>query len=387
MDEVLAQPNADEPHRNEVISLKKLLKGDGSWGTRKLLLGWIVDTVRQTLELPPHRKEILANIFADLARTKRVSERKWRKVLGSLRFVSQATPGSAGLFCALQLALNRSSDGRIRITKALRLHIDAFASLAASLCHRPTHLAEIVAQEPSRAGATDAAKPGMGGIFYDTDGNPYLWRYPFPQDMQDNIVAADNLSGLITNSDLEQAGVLGQLYIMCDESDLRYATVSTGTDNTPTVSRFSKGAVSSDGPAAQLCNLSCMHQRQHRYCHLITHLPGEDNVMADDASRLQHLTDAALLSHFEQRYPQGKPWRLLHLRPEHASKLISALRCELQNTPPLDELAAPTTRVEEAQFGQLPLTDGWSLFRLKIRTPNVTNPHRQDCPCSLHFKT
>ena len=49
------------------MSLKKLLAGDGSWGTRKLILGWIIDSVRQTIELPPHRKETLHQIVTELA--------------------------------------------------------------------------------------------------------------------------------------------------------------------------------------------------------------------------------------------------------------------------------------------------------------------------------
>jgi hypothetical protein len=57
VDEVLARPLPNEG-RNEAVSLKKLLKGKGSWGTRKLILGWIVDTVRQIIELPPQRKHI-----------------------------------------------------------------------------------------------------------------------------------------------------------------------------------------------------------------------------------------------------------------------------------------------------------------------------------------
>jgi hypothetical protein len=45
----------DSPHRQEPISVKKLLKGDGCWTTRKVVLGWLIDTVRHTVELPPHR--------------------------------------------------------------------------------------------------------------------------------------------------------------------------------------------------------------------------------------------------------------------------------------------------------------------------------------------
>ena len=68
IDRVLAQPAIDEKHRNEAMSLKKLLQGDGSRNTRKvIILGWIVDTIRHTIELPPHCKETLAQIFEELA--------------------------------------------------------------------------------------------------------------------------------------------------------------------------------------------------------------------------------------------------------------------------------------------------------------------------------
>ena len=179
--------------------------------------------------------------------------------------MSQAIPGSAGLFCALQLALKRASDGRIRITKALRHHVNAFASLAASLCHRPTHLAEIVPQEPTLLGATDAAKMGMGGVYFDSTGRSIVWRFPFPQHIQDRLVSTNNMSGTITNSDLEQAGLLGQVALMATTHDIRYATLANCCDNTPAVSRIRKGAVSSDGPASFLCNYGCSHQRLHCY--------------------------------------------------------------------------------------------------------------------------
>ena len=174
IDEALARPTASETHRNEAISLKKLIQGDGSWATRQLILGWIIDILRQTLELPAHRKLSLAEIFTSLANTKRVSVKRWQSILGKLRFVSQAIPGSVGLFSALQLALSRPSDGRIRITKALRHHITAFASLAASLCHRPTHLAEIVPHAPSLLGTTDTAKMVMGGVYFDPEGRAFV---------------------------------------------------------------------------------------------------------------------------------------------------------------------------------------------------------------------
>jgi hypothetical protein len=44
-------------------------------------------------------------------------------------------------------------------------------------------------------------------------------------------------------------------------------------------------------------------------------IPSVLNSMADDASCLTHLSDAALLSHFNTHYPQNLPWRLLMPRP------------------------------------------------------------------------
>ncbi len=40
--------------RREPVSLKKLKAGDCSWGTIKLVLGWIIDTVQMTISLRPH---------------------------------------------------------------------------------------------------------------------------------------------------------------------------------------------------------------------------------------------------------------------------------------------------------------------------------------------
>jgi hypothetical protein len=65
----------------------------------------ILDTIRQIMELPPHQKLLLANIFQDLQGRKRISRKTWEPYLGQLRFVLIDIPGLAGLFSALQLAL------------------------------------------------------------------------------------------------------------------------------------------------------------------------------------------------------------------------------------------------------------------------------------------
>ena len=94
-----------------------------------------------------------------------MSERRWRKALGKLRFIARGVPGSKGLLSALQLAVNRASDGRIRITANVRHHLQTFEALVADLCKQPTHLAEIVPEDPALIGTTDGSGLGLGGVF------------------------------------------------------------------------------------------------------------------------------------------------------------------------------------------------------------------------------
>jgi hypothetical protein len=66
----------DPPTRQEPISIKKLLEGDGSWSTIKLVLGWILDTESLTIRLPPHCVECLWEILDKIPPTQRRSSIK-----------------------------------------------------------------------------------------------------------------------------------------------------------------------------------------------------------------------------------------------------------------------------------------------------------------------
>ena len=43
--------------------LKKAMQGDGDWATIKEILGWVVDTVSETLQLPPKRMAELLSLM------------------------------------------------------------------------------------------------------------------------------------------------------------------------------------------------------------------------------------------------------------------------------------------------------------------------------------
>ena len=77
------------------------------------------------------------------------------------------------------------------------------------------------------------------------------------------------------------------------------------------------------GGSGTLCGTAISHQRKHRHCLHIGHLAGDHNVMADNTSCFQELTDPTFLAHFEQFHSQEHPWQLLQPRPTMVSRLIS----------------------------------------------------------------
>ena len=335
------RPNdaADDVLRKEPISVKKLQKGDDFWSTQKIILGWLIDTANKTIALPPHRRDRVLVLLQSLVHRKRTSVKQWHQLLGELRSMSLAIPGSRGCFSFLQHAL-RPGARRIKITTQVRHQLQDFLWLAKDVSSRPTHLAEVVPTPPSYYGAMDAAKSGMGGVWFPPLTNvplavtphpsarlqqPCLWRSPFPQSVQQDLVSFINPKGSITNSDLELAGTIASDDILASAVPVAHISTCGLCDNTPAVSWRQKGSTTTVGPAAYLLQLSSIHQRHFRYKPEFHHIAGDANVMADDCSRLWHLSDSELLTYFNSHYPQTQSWQMLHLRPEMNSALISCL--------------------------------------------------------------
>jgi hypothetical protein len=323
----------DNPFRQEPASDKKMQKGDATWATHKVLLGWLVDTLKMIIELPPHRLKRLFEIMDSVPpHQERTSVKKWQKLLGELRSMVLAVPGGKGMFSILQSVLTKRCDStsRLRLTKPVHAILKNFRLLAQDLATRPTRLAELIpADRPLMLGAHNVAALGMGGIHVvpmeDGSVDPILWRPPFPPVIASRLVSSDNPTGNITNSELELAGSVAQLDVLSQQYDVREKTVHNSSDNVATVWWQRKGAVSSTGPTHRLLRLQALHQRHFRYAPLHDYIPGGANAMSDDCSRLWALTDNQLLDHFNSSFPQSRPWRLCQLRRQTRFSLISAL--------------------------------------------------------------
>jgi hypothetical protein len=309
------------------VSVKKLRQGDAYWSTRKLMLGWLLDTLTMTLELPLHRRERLQVILDSIPRSqKRTTAKKWHKVLGELRSMSVALPGSRGLFSQLQLALKDQS--RIRLDRGVHDALADFQWLKDNLASRPTRLLELVELPPSVSGADDACKQGMGGIIFHLGhaAPPYLWRAPFPKELGDRLVSQTNPTGDMCMADFELAATVMQQEAYVALADVRERTTHTCSDNTPSIAWQRRGSVSTNSAPAYLLRLQALHQRHHRYHPTFSHIPGTANVMADDCSRLWRLTNSQLLAYFNSTYPQKQPWRMWTPSPKMLSAVTSALQ-------------------------------------------------------------
>jgi hypothetical protein len=340
IDRILAPLDPEmHPQHNEPTSVKKLKKGDACWATTKVMLGWLIDTVAQTITLPPHRVKRLLEIFVSLRDKKRVSLKVWHRVIGELRSMVLAIPGGRGLFSALQHTLTHSEKNRIRITQDVRDALDDFELLGRSIAARPTRLSEIVPDQPTATGAHDASGTGAGGVWFTTTQN-LVWRERFPVHIASQLVSSSNLKGALTNSDFEQAGGVWHHMLLANEEDIRGSTVHSLCDNTPAVSRFKKGSTTTKGAPAYLNRLLALHQRAHHYLSRHDYVPGPINAMADDASRRWDLDDQQLLTHFNQSYPQQLPWKLAHLPSQLVSPVIYSLQ-GIRSPMPLLPVPAP----------------------------------------------
>ena len=72
-----------------------------------------------------------------------------------------------------------------------------------------------------------------------------------------------------------------------------------------------------------LRELSLEPSRQHIHAS-VGSVPGEDNNMADAASRLTHLPDRQSIYHFRTLFPHSKPWRLIPL-PSGCKKQLTSM--------------------------------------------------------------
>jgi hypothetical protein len=154
------------------------------------------------------------------------------------------------------------------------------------------------------------------------------------------VVSDKNPMGVLTNSDLEMAGVILQ-FLALEQTvpDLRNLQVAIGCDNTLAVTWTKKMATHASSPVAhRLFRGLAMRQRSTRAAPPeVYHVAGETNILADVASRKIKgvpsfpsfaSNPAAFLSYYNSRFPlpQSPSWNVAHPDASLSSNVIWTLR-------------------------------------------------------------
>jgi hypothetical protein len=339
------------PGAKDPISEKKLLKGDGRWDTKKEILGYWLDGVERTVQLPPDRAADLLKEVRAILKKSRVQLKRFRSIVGRLQHAARILPAARSFFTPLYNALKGTPDsiGLGRQGEVRHALLDV-AAVIRDLSRRPTHITELTQQPLHYIGYCDASAFGAGGVWFGAKNplSPIVWRVQWPRDITRKVVSFDNPSGTITNSDLEMAGVLLQETVLeahLGPEAMRGIQTAIGSDNSPAVAWTTRMASRSASPISfRLLKGFAMRQRTSRSAPpAVFHVAGTENVLADVASRhvpnvpapfhmMEESPDAmcptAFLTHFDAAYPlpQLRSWRNAQPPPDLWSNVIATLR-------------------------------------------------------------
>jgi len=81
---------------------------------------------------------------------------------------------------------------------------------------------------------------------------PIVWHLSFPPAVQQALTTATDHNGMISNSDLEMAGLLAQWLVLESLTDLSHAHVAVGCNNSLTIAWSSRMLSTKDPVAAHL---------------------------------------------------------------------------------------------------------------------------------------
>jgi hypothetical protein len=325
-------PN-DKPNRKQVISASKLAAGEGAWSTTKSILGWLVDTARGTIHLPPHKASRLQELIGEFTNKKRTSRKRWYSLLGELRHFSYAIRGASYLFSILQsLLTDNPTASRLRLHAHVQAALRDWCHLTTSMADNPVTITSLVPCAPSTIGCVDASGDGIGGFWLPTchgSASPTVFRLAFPPQIKAQLVSANNPTGKLTNSDFELAALIAGTAMLLQHSPTHLGSVWFGSDNVAAVSWCQRGSTSSTGPNAHLLRWLAKLTQDHEISLHAHSVPGSSNNLADFCSRSFHLQDHDFLQALNTHFPIEPSWTLVHPTPDILWKMTSTLSTKM----------------------------------------------------------
>ena len=278
--DIFPSPATTGSNMGPPISLKKLI-AEGTWETRKEILGWVLDGIALTIELPTTKCDSILTELRAIRRLKTISLQRLRKLQGRLQFASIALPIGKPLLGPIDVVIAKAINTKrttIFLNDDIKQQLRDWSALLHLMRSRPTHVRELITHKPSYQGLVDASKWGVGGVWFSGKNNlpPFVWYLEWPQSIRDELSSSTNPNGSISISDLELMGIF--MHWMALEQavdDLTHTSVAIWCDNISAVSWIYKFRTSTSPIASSI--LKALATRMH-VCHsgllAIDHISG-----------------------------------------------------------------------------------------------------------------
>jgi hypothetical protein len=351
----------DTEDANDPISLKKLLKLEGEWAVLKELLGFEFDGEKKTMILAESKRTHLLEVLDRWVRCasgkmRPIEWQEFHSVVSKIRHAFKAIPAGKGLLTPCNKLLAKQPKyvflGR---NEKLATAIRDMRTLLREASANPTPCKELVMGHPEYIGVKDASVHGVGGIIVGENKKcvPTVFRMEWPQWVKEEVAKTNaGKEGLLTNSDLEMAGMLLLFLIMevvCKFEPGDHAAVFS--DNSPTVSWTDRLAAKGSKVADQLVRALALRLKLKHVSPLTPlHIKGKENSMTDIPSRSYGSepkwyceTEENLLDLFNKTYPlpNQTSWTVFHPSREIQSVIFSILRTKVLKMDELRRLPRP----------------------------------------------
>ena len=319
--EVFPGENITHSAMGSAISKKKL-EQEGAWETRKEILGWVLDGIARTIQLPKDKCDKLIKLLRGINDSRSIQVKALQSIQGKLQFTSIAVPLGKPLLGAVDKIIataEQKQQKRVPVDDVLKQYEQTWRTLLYLLRSRPTHVRELILhKDPTYRGLVDASGWGVGGVWFGGSRKltPFVWYCKWPENVSAQLCTNANKSGTITISDLELLGIFMHWLALEDAvgtKNLSHSSPAIWCDNMPAVTWVHKFRSNVSSIAANI--LRAFATRLH-CCHsgllAVDHISGIFNILADTASRKHSTNNKRFLHAFNTLYPppQNNSWTL-----------------------------------------------------------------------------
>jgi hypothetical protein len=284
----------DDSNNGNPISAKNLKKGEGTYSTRKTLLGFDFNRDEKTMWLKEAKHKKLLTILKGWIRagkrgTTGIPFTEFESTIAKIRHAFTCIPAGVGLLSPCNQLLQKCPSYVYLIkNNNILTAMEGCQTLLRKKTLEPTKCRELICGWPDYVGIIDASGHGIGGVIFGETSAciPTVFRWEWPKDIKNNIKTLQNPNGKILNSDLEMAGLL-MLWLVIEgvSKDLCKKHVTLFGGNLPTRGWVMRLASKRSIIAKNLIQALALQLKTQHACPLTPmHIEGKQNAISGVSS-------------------------------------------------------------------------------------------------------